>query len=631
MKMKTIIPALLAALVWGLGSCAPETVEWGGGTNTSVPVGFAARSVTSLEEGGVTRGEVIADASGLAAGGGFDVWTYHHAGEWATTADAELLVDGAASVPGGPDDHAHVESDDDGDNWSYGPQPVFWPEGRSVSSFALAPKDAPGVAVTPSTGETPSVAITLPVPGPARVDLMFAKALTDLTASGSGGRITERFSHALARVNFLAFKSTSLAGSEVVVTAIRFVDIYESGTAQLTTPAVWTTTGQPQTIEFTTANSRLAGGEIAAPAAEDAHHLLSTAVGELFVLPQPLAKEQLEISYTIDGVEKTKSMSALTETTALAAGHTYTCIVGIKGDVADDPVVIDDGGGDVEITADGYYYIEAWGGDGGDGAGGGGAGGVAQKTATVYLTGNDNADFDISKDIQIFLGTAGAHGVAGAGGAGGTNGTPFGDGGSGGNGGPEGGGGGGGGGAATLIMLGTASALSDVELVAGGAGGGGGRMAQPVSGGAGNGGNSGGGTAQTSDGVQPADATGNYAGPGGKLWYRPWGWELPPWNNSPEYNNKIGGDGQNGTCGNGGGGGGGGTGIGALSPGSGGGSGTATTTGSGGNGGGGAGAGSGYVWMGGKTPPAGVTLPDNQRPAGMRDGYVIITYLGPAE
>lgn len=498
-----------------LCSCAPETVEEGRSPHTCVTVGFAAHSADVS-----TRGEAIVDLSGLAAEGGFDTWTYSYEGAWEGAADAELLVANSASAQDGVTDHAHVTSPDgSGTNWSYGTQPAFWPEGQLVSSFALAPADAAGVAVShPSADVIPEVACTLPQPGRDRADLMFAEAVIGLDADASGGRITERFSHALSQINFYAFKESSLAGSEVIVTSVRLIDIYESGTAPLTTPVVWSVAGAPATLEFTPDNGRLAGEAVTATSFAEANALLSPAVGKLFMLPQTLSGDQLEIIYTIDGKEVVKTMPI-----PLPAGEqtweparSYSICVGIQksSDAIVSPVkTFYESDISFAIPETGYYYIEAWGADGGDG-------GNATETRSRGGKGSFQSGlyyFDAGRTIQVQVGERGANGTTaiartditgGAGGraivAGGSTDVWFGAGGSGGEGGNlKGsagytGGGGGGGGAASGIL-----SDGNVHLAASGGGGGGGTRGYIYISELSNGGNSNGG----GDGVSPGNGT----------------------------------------------------------------------------------------------------------------------------
>ena len=289
----------------------------------------------------------------------------------------------------------------------------------------------------------------------------------------------------------------------------------------------------------------------------------------------------------------------------------------------------------ITIPKNGYYYIEAWGGNGGDGgssiggslgSGYGGTGGTAQpQTGLFYFQENDK--------LYIQAGPAGAIGGtigsnSGTGAAGGTaaTGLYFGSGYSGGNGGNGygsyvGGGGGGAGGAASGVLL-NGTNPSNIIIASGGGGGAG------AGAGAGDGGNGG------NSGVRglPNSASGNH-GAGGNAWLT--GSTDAYLHNTNRHNGQNGGFAQRGGGGAGGGGGGwnGATGGGAES-------GQAGTNGSTSYGGGGAG-GMGSVAAivpagssGRAANPGFSTLPLNSRPTTndggyvVGNGYVVITYLG---
>ncbi len=583
MKIHTNIVAILAAVCVGLCSCAPESVEVGDGTER-VPVSFVARSVPSEEGGVATRGEVIADAAGLAGGGGFDVWTYCHTGDWATATDAAPLLLNAASVPGGTFDHVHVTSDDGGGSWNYGPYPEFWPEEQRVSSFALAPRDAAGAAVARDDlpGAIPTVSYTLPEPGAERVDLMFAKAAVDLTAGSSGGMIVKSFRHALSKVDFLAFKSRSLADAEVFVTSVKLIDIHESGTAPLTasaaSPAAWTATGPEETLLFTIANGRLSVGEITATASASAQALLTDAVGSLFMMPQELSGAQLEITYTIDGEETVKLLPMPLE--SWDAGRSHALMLGIAPDKFVIAPVIYYDSQPVTLDEAGLYVVEAWGGAGGAGGAGdanvnwrGGAGGAGVKRTAVFR-------FAANETIRVQVGQRGTPGNSasqssdgsGPGGTGGSV-TYFGAGGRGGRqklyGANGANGGGGGGGAASGIVVYRNSAWG-VWLAAAGGGGGGGGGGTPGQGSAGGAGGTNGGNGESLTFVSYMTAFGG-AGGGSDLANGAGSAGTPclntnsaggggggggGWNPSNSRGGGAGGNGTNGWSGSGGGGGG---------------------------------------------------------------------------
>ena len=181
-------------------------------------------------------------------------------------------------------------------------------------------------------------------------------------------------------------------------------------------------------------------------------------------------------------------------------------------------------------TVAGYYYIEAWGGDGGkggnrgsgEGGNGGGTGGIAIKEDGLY-------SLTAGTTLYIYVGSAGGAGGGGSGdqtpGSGGINGSSFGNGGEGPTGGVGGiwpaeyfSGAGGGGGAASYIT----TVYNDITaslVVSGGAGGGGGAGTHGSNtggvGGAGAGGNGGNGGNGMTNGATTFRASGDTNGANG--------------------------------------------------------------------------------------------------------------------
>lgn len=292
------------------------------------------------------------------------------------------------------------------------------------------------------------------------------------------------------------------------------------------------------------------------------------------------------------------------------------------------------------VTTTGYYYIEAWGGNGGDGGNSlnmqSGKGGVAQPVRGLYLL----REGDI---VNVQIGTAGADGASGddtgnihSGGAGGT-GQWFGSGATGGNGGTaaitgssyNSGGGGGGGGAASGVLVGETSALTaeNIIIASGGGGGGGGAGGNNKSGGnnprAGAGGphlNENGVLVLTGETIKGYYGTYGVGGDGWSSVSTAGSGNTGEINGSDGYNNGSG----PWTKVNGGGGGGGGAGGWDGSLGGGGENGTGGSRVVGNNTGGGGGGAAGQSSVGtGESNPAGFT--QHIRPAGREDGYVVIT------
>ena len=278
-------------------------------------------------------------------------------------------------------------------------------------------------------------------------------------------------------------------------------------------------------------------------------------------------------------------------------------------------------------TVAGYYYIEAWGGNGGSGRGGR-PGGVSQKISGLYQLAS-------GVSINVYVGSAGEGTSATNGGAqpaGGTNGSLYGNGGAGGNGGNAGsglfpgdpGGKGGAGGAGTLVFMNGTSFPSNLRLVAGGAGGGGGSASAsfgsytPGIGGNGgvtnslgaNGGNAGGNQGGNGGNGNGTGGDGGGNGPGGG-------------NANSNGNGGVGASGENGSGAYSGGAGGGG-GAGGYTTGGGGGEGGGRSGGIDVAGGGGGGAG-GASYLTGTTANPGYSLPSSSRPS--VNGHVVITFF----
>ena len=263
---------------------------------------------------------------------------------------------------------------------------------------------------------------------------------------------------------------------------------------------------------------------------------------------------------------------------------------------------------------EGYYYIEAWGGNGGNGGRGEqtsntqSAGGVAVREAGLYYLTSDSS-------LYIYVGMAGESkpsGVTGSGSGsiGGTNGltiagTNYGLGAKGGDGYTYGSGlsgAGGGGGAGSFVLKG--STVSDILICSGGgAGGGGGNGALTgtvSSGGNGGSGNGGNGFSASNSGASGSTSFASIA------------------------NGGNGGNGGQGTLqapGGGGGGGGGGYNFGGN-----GGNGGSSGVGAGAKGGGGGKGGMNYTAF--TTSNPGFTLTNNTRTPGLTNGYIVISYLG---
>jgi hypothetical protein len=627
MKLKIAIPALCAALA-ALAACTKEIVENPDHNPKPIPIGFDARQTPTTPPGATTRGTVIDDIGDLQlSGGGFDAWTY---------GNSDVIVDNTG------DDYAHVTWD--GAGWYYG-TPVFWPITKTVTSYAMAPHNANGVTnIADHAGAAPTVSFTLPAPGPDQQDLMFAEPKIYTPGNvPAGGVIPKVFHHALSQVSFRAFKQDGL--SDVYVTGIRLSGMHDRGTAPLTVPIVWETNGNE---EYTfTASGGLLGAEITVTeidvkGGDPAQELLDDNIGILFMMPQSLSGKQLEVTYSIgNGTPATKRLPIPTPTggtNAWAPGGNYVITLGIASDLF---VEVFDSTSSYVIEQPGYYYIEVWGGDGGSGEGGA-AGGISQRVFGLY-------EFSADQTINIYVGGAGSNGYRGSGidkaSPGGENGMSDGVGnGSGGYGGGGGrssgsaasGGDGGGGGAGTFIF---SNDLIPPLLVSGGGGGGGGKAYANTNTNGGAGGNGGQANSNGSPGGAGGGTGGGTAGNG--------------------QNQGTGGAdswaGQDGTvilfvpyaAGAGGGGGGGGYASDGYGGGNPGGDGDRSSFGTAGAGGGGVGGSSfvsgninedsvpGHIDIPGRVNITGgdgyptLPNPDTRPTSAGRNGYVIISYLGP--
>jgi len=289
----------------------------------------------------------------------------------------------------------------------------------------------------------------------------------------------------------------------------------------------------------------------------------------------------------------------------------------------------------VTVQTTGYYYIEAWGGNGGQGGTAASgetnhkgydswtSGGTSNRIAGLYK-------FNAGDVLDIHVGALGKNASGLTAGAGGSSGLSFGNGGTGGAGivassslGYR-SGAGGGGGAASFVMN-NGSAISQSLIVSGGAGGGGGEGSTAGAGDGAIGGNGASSSGNGSVGATASDSStlGYHGGSGG----------TNNTNNGGTYNGGTGEASTNGSSYGGGAGGGGGGGY--TNVGGGGGKGASGTSGwcrGGGGGGGGASyisSANGYV---ANPSSLGLSVPTNTRPTntvqGTGSGAVILTYIG---
>jgi hypothetical protein len=287
---------------------------------------------------------------------------------------------------------------------------------------------------------------------------------------------------------------------------------------------------------------------------------------------------------------------------------------------------------DLTFSHTGYYYIEAWGGDGGAGGhttvswamGEDGPGGVSGKGARI----GGLYKFNAGESISIRIGSAGTDGQIGNNDpartgtvVGGSNGTSWGAGANGGWGGsgqvagsPS-GAGGGGGGAATMVFRNSSNSLSNLIIASGGGGGGGGA-----------GGSHKGGAGGSSNGAGTTVAGVSPMGNGGAGWSSSYTYGVGVPSGSINGEDSYWWLDWRGGGGGGGGGGWDGSAGGGGQSGNGGENQPDTVGQTKGGAGGGAGGKSAKITETVNAP--GYTLPTNTRPSGHKNGYVVITFLG---
>lgn len=314
MKIKDIT-ALAAAAALVLASCTKGPAEH---TYAASEIGFTAQSVGS---GDFSRAASITTPGQIAGSGGFGVWAYSHTGPWSTATDKLIYIDNTSN------DYSHVASPDGGATWDYGTLKM-WPGGKNMSFFAYAPHDA-----TMSIGfdnDVPVIAFDVYNDYTSQVDLMIADAVIDRQGPNP---VTENFHHALSRIRFKALKHADHAGDEVIIKSIMLGGLYNSGTAKMQTPVVWTCGASTSDYTLSVDNGALTGASVGETAA-----FVTTEAGELMLMPQTLARGgtdqpvRIVIELTVNGREFVFNGPLPLSPAAWEAEYRYTYTLNINAD-----------------------------------------------------------------------------------------------------------------------------------------------------------------------------------------------------------------------------------------------------------------------------------------------------------
>lgn len=314
--MNLRLPILLTLTSLIVASCAPEShTEKGSGAS----INFATHITT--------RGSNLIGASGLADKGGFKIWAYSHDDKWNTNPDKTALMDNVT-----------VTGAAGGTVWNYG-EPMNWPENKYVSFFAYGPTTNAATLNAETAQGKPMIDFTVTATAASQVDLLIASPVYDqLGVMYSTDRsVGIHFNHALSRINFSAMRlnTNSEDKREINVKEIRLNGLYSKATAPLASPVEWTldnTVTASYTVNVST--STLTEVELTEKP-ED----ISTATGQLFLLPQQLAREEgkdptMDVTLQIVENEKSSEMkynSVVFSPTTWEAGKSYNYQIVVDG------------------------------------------------------------------------------------------------------------------------------------------------------------------------------------------------------------------------------------------------------------------------------------------------------------
>lgn len=309
-------------------SCGKERVEYPGGIRYPgrTKIGFS----TGFSSPAQTRAAALTSVPDLAQQGGFRVWAYTHGtSQWAsasaTSKNAILtntLVTGATA--GGTT------------TWTYN-DPVEWPMDTYVSFFACGPAGpAANATITGTTAEgVPTLDFTVHNTPAYQVDYLIAKPLLNQTAPtyANDTPVNVRFEHALARIVFSGIVLNMPEGREIKIRDITLAGLYSAGSTRITTdPVQWTVSGQPAATYTVTVGSGLED-----VALSEASQFVSSANGNLFLMPQSLVREPnveptMKVTIEIDGNPIEYPAAPLFSPDAWQSGKTYNYHVVVDGE-----------------------------------------------------------------------------------------------------------------------------------------------------------------------------------------------------------------------------------------------------------------------------------------------------------
>ncbi|MDL2304717.1 fimbrillin family protein [Bacteroides sp. OttesenSCG-928-D19] len=314
--MNLRLPILLTLTSLIVASCAGESHTE---RDTIAPISLTAQVIT--------RGSTTTTPAEVATRGGFNIWAYAHDAQW--TFEPEVipekedppLMNGRIAT-----------SKTNGITWGYG-TPVDWPQDKFVSFFAAAP----AAAFTLNSGRTetdgkPVIDYTVPATAANHTDLLIASPVYNQHEdmyNTNNNAVPIHFNHALSRIIFSGVVLNDNNNRVVKVKSITIGGVYNTGTTPMINPPVW----EPNTN--TTAAYTLSGATLTTEALSTTPKDICTATGNLFLLPQSLARTvgndiTMEVILDIDGGEL-KHTTPIFSPTAWEPGKTYNYQIVVDG------------------------------------------------------------------------------------------------------------------------------------------------------------------------------------------------------------------------------------------------------------------------------------------------------------